>query len=487
MTDSTPAGRPLASDVPRADLTLSADEMRELGHRVVDLLVEHLETLADKPVTRGGTPAELHAALSEPIPEHGQPVDEVLARLRDDVFARVMHVDHPRFFAFVPSPSNFVSAMAEALVAGFNVYAGSWIEGAGAAAIEVVTIDWLRTICELPESAGGLFVSGASMANITALAVARHVALGGPSTEALVYCSDQTHSSIERGLNVLGFQPTQLRRLTADADFRLDVRELAAAVEADRAAGHRPFCVVANAGTTNTGAVDPLRELATFCRREQLWLHADGAYGAAAMLCPEGRERLDGLGEVDSLSLDPHKWMFQPYETGCLLVREAGWLRETFELVPEYLKDAIGEADEVNFSFRGIQLTRSFRALKLWMSLQVFGRAAFAEAVERGFVLARHADAVIRGYPSWEVAAPVTLGIVAFRAVPDGLTPQEQDAVNRGLVDEMVRDGFAMVSSTVLHGRVFLRMCPINPRATEADIDETVRRLDAMARRLAKT
>ncbi len=476
MTDR----RPPTSETSRADLTLSVDEMRALGHRVVDLLVEHFETLANKPVTRGGTPTELNAALREPIPEQGRPIEEVLARLDDEVFSRVMHVDHPRFFAFVPSPSNYVSAMAEALVAGFNVYAGSWIEGAGAAAVEVVTIDWLRTLCGLPESAGGLFVSGASMANITALAVARHVTLGGPSDEAAVYCSDQTHSSIERGLRVLGFRPDQLRRLPADADCRLDMHELAATVESDRQAGRAPFCVVANAGTTNTGAVDPLRELAAFCRRERLWLHADGAYGAAAMLCPEGRARLEGLGEVDSLSLDPHKWMFQPYETGCLLVRDAGWLRQTFELVPEYLADAMGEADEVNFSFRGIQLTRSFRALKLWMSLQVFGRQAFAEAVERGLAMARHAETVIRRLPHWEVVAPATLGVVAFRAVPDGSTPEEQDAVNRSLVEAMMQDGFAMVSSTVLRGRVVLRMCPINPRTTEADVDETVRRLDAM-------
>jgi len=466
-------------------LTLTRDEMRALGHRIVDLIVEHVETLRDVPATRRGTPAQLGAAFTEPFPEVGRPIDDVLRRVSDDLFTHVMHVDHPRFFAFVPSPSNFVSAMAEALVAGFNPYAGSWIEGSGAAAVEVATIDWLRTICQLPPSAGGLFVSGASMANITALAVARHVTLGGPSDEAIVYCSDQTHSSVERGLRVLGFRPAQLRQLPTGPDFRLNMAELASAVESDRRSGRRPFCVVANAGTTNTGAVDPLPALAGYCRHERLWLHADGAYGAAAMLCPEGREQLAGLSEVDSLSLDPHKWMFQPYETGCLLVRDAAWLCDTFELVPDYLKDAMGDADEVNFSFRGIQLRRSFRALKLWMSMQVFGRQAFQAAVEHGLALARHAERVIRGYPGWEVVAPATLGVVAFRAAPAALTADQQDAVNRGLVQEMIRDGFAMVSSTRLRDRVVLRICPINPRATEADIEETLRRLDAMASRLA--
>ncbi len=452
-------------------LTLSPDEMRALGYRVIDLIVEHLETLPDVPATRGGTPAELGALFNEPMPEDPRPIEEVLRRVSEDVFAKMMHVDHPRFFAFVPSPSNFVSAMADALVAGFNPYAGSWIEGAGSAALETVTLDWLRTLCGLPETAGGLFVSGASIANITALAVARHVTLGGPSDEAVVYASDQTHSSIERGLQVLGFRPAQLRRLPSDADFRLDLTELSSAVEQDRRLGRRPLCVVANAGTTNTGAVDPFLELAPYCRRERLWLHADGAYGAAAMLCREGRERLAGLGEVDSVSLDPHKWMFQPYETGCLLVREARWLRETFELVPEYLKDAMGADDEVNFSFRGIQLTRSFRALKLWMSLQVFGRKGFEKAVERGFELARHAEAVIRKHPHWEVVASATMGVVAFRFAPEDLGPEQQDAVNRGLVAEMIRDGFAMVSSSRLRDRTVLRICSINPRTTEADIE----------------
>jgi glutamate/tyrosine decarboxylase-like PLP-dependent enzyme len=403
--------------------------------------------------------------------------------VRDEIFVRVMHVDHPRFFGFVPSPSNFVSAMAEALVAGFNVYAGTWMEGAGAAAVEQAVIEWLRRLCGLPDSAGGLFVSGASLANINALAVARTIVLGGPSAEAVVYGSEQTHSSIQRGLGVLGFAPAQWRALPTDGQWRLDLAALRDAVAADRAAGRRPFCVVANAGTTNTGAIDPLRQLAAWCRAEHLWLHIDGAYGAAAVLCEEGRALLDGLGEADSLSLDPHKWMFQPYETGCLLVRDAGVLRTAFEVVPEYLTDVMGDEREVNYSFRGIQLTRSFRALKLWLSVQVFGREAFEMAVRHGLALARHAEATLRGMVGWEVVAPATLGIVAFRFAPEGVEAVDQDERNRALVGALIRDGFAMVSSTVLAGRVVLRMCPINPRTTKDDVDQTLRLLDALARR----
>jgi len=354
--------------------------MRALGYRVIDMLVEHFETLPEKPVTRKADRASLEGRLRETLPEQGTDPLAVLDQVERDVFENIMHLDHPRFFAFVPSPSNFVGVMAEALAAGFNVFAGTWLEASGPAQIELVTVDWLRSACGLPVSAGGLFVSGGSMANITALAVARHRVLDDQIPGAVVYCSDQTHSSIERGLWVLGFGRHQLRKVPSDDRFRLDLSALRSAVEADRAAGRVPFCVVANAGTTNTGAVDPLPELADYCDREGLWLHVDGAYGAAAVLCKRGHATLEGLGRADSLSLDPHKWLFQPYEIGCVLVRDERWLRETFHILPEYLIDIEGQAGEVNFCDRGIQLTRGFRALKLWMSFKVFGQAGFEAA-----------------------------------------------------------------------------------------------------------
>jgi aromatic-L-amino-acid decarboxylase len=243
-----------------------------------------------------------------------------------------------------------------------------------------------------------------------------------------------------------------------------------------------PFCVVANAGTTNTGAIDSLPVLAAYCRREGLWLHVDGAYGAAAALCERGRNLLQGLGEADSLALDPHKWLFQPYEIGGVLVREARWLRETFHILPEYLVDIEGSAGEVNFCDRGIQLTRGFRALKLWMSLKVFGAAAFRAALNRGFELAETAEAAVRGLPDWEVVTPAQLGIVTFRYAPPGMATEELDRLNHALVDGMIADGFAMVSSTVLRGQTVLRMCTINPRTTAGDVRETLARLDRIGR-----
>lgn len=463
-------------------LQLSPEKMQSLGYKVVDLLVEHFTGLRDKPVTRKAARSELEKLLREPLPESGTNMDTVFQKLKKDVFNNIMHLDHPRFFAFVPSPSNFVSVMADALTSGFNVYAGSWLEASGPTEIELVTIDWLRQVCGLPETAGGLFVSGGSVANLTGLAVARHVKLENRIKDAVMYCSDQTHSCIDRGVRLLGFEPKQLRKLPANKDYCLEVEDLRQEVVADRSDGKIPFCIIANAGTVNTGAVDPLLELADFCREEGMWLHVDGAYGAAAVLCDKGRSQLGGLEQVDSLALDPHKWLFQPYEIGSLLVRNQNWLKETFHIMPGYLKDSDRAEEEINYSNFGIQLTRSFRALKLWMSLKIFGLDAFRNAVALGIELAEKAEEKLAESPGWEIVTPANMGIVTFRYVPEGLSLAEIDALNRDLVDKMIADKFAMVSSTELRGRTVLRLCTINPRTTEADIQETVRRLTHFAK-----
>ncbi len=275
-----------------------------------------------------------------------------------------------------------------------------------------------------------------------------------------------------------------MRVLPSDGAFRLPVEALREAVAADRAAGRRPFCVVANAGTTNTGAVDPLAGLVGLCREEELWLHVDGAFGAPAVLTEEGKRQLEGLGEVDSLSLDPHKWLFQSFETGCVLVREKHLLRDTFQIMPEYLRDTHGAQEEINFGNYGVQLTRSFRALKLWMSLKTFGLDAFRDAIARGIRLAEVAGDELRRSPHWEVVTPATLGVVTFRYHPEGVEPEEVDALQGRIVAEMLEDGYAMVTSTVLRGRPALRLCTINPRTPEEEVRETVHRLERIGERL---
>jgi glutamate/tyrosine decarboxylase-like PLP-dependent enzyme len=305
-------------------------------------------------------------------------------------------------------------------------------------------------------------------------------------SDAIIYCSDQTHSAIDRALKLMGFASSQLRKLPSDEKFRLRLADVQGEVAADRAAGKTPFCVIANAGTTNTGAVDPLVELADFCRQEGLWFHVDGAYGGAAMLCNKGRSLLKGLEQADSLALDPHKWLFQPFEIGCVLVRDMRWLRETFSVLPEYLKDVAGIEEEVNFRDYGIQLTRNFRALKLWMSLKVFGLEAFRQAMDWGFAQAELAEEILRKSPCWEIITPAQLGVITFRYVPENRTATEADAINNQIVDAMIQDGFAMVLSTILKGHTALRLCTINPRTTEVDIRETIEKLERFGSELSK-
>ena len=464
-------------------LILTTDEMRSLGYQVIDLLIDHFSDLPDKPVTRKANRVDLETKLSQPLPSESRPPNEVLEQLEEVVFRNIMHLDHPRFFAFVPSPSNFVSVMADALASGFNVFAGTWLEASGPAMVELQTLDWLRQTLGLPESAGGLFTSGGSMANLTALSVARHVKLDGPDPRGMVYCSDQTHSSVARGLRVLGFRKRQLRTIKSDQQYRLDLHALRQAVEGDLAAGLKPFCVVASAGTTNTGAIDPLPEIGAFCREAGLWFHIDGAYGGAAALCPRGKALLAGIDLADSVTIDPHKWLFQPYEIGCLLVRREAWLKEVFHILPEYLADIETQLGEVNFCDRGVQLTRSFRALKLWFSLQVFGGEAFRHAIEQGITLAEHAQELLQARPNWQVVTPAQLGVLTFAFSAPGIGPRKAESIHQQIFQALIDDGYAFLSTTSLNGRNVLRMCTINPRTRLMDVENTVDKLDQLANR----
>ena len=466
------------SDSPsdRSRIALSRDEMREFGYRVVDLLAEHFANVQDGPVGAKSDPAQIISLFDQDPPEAGRDPTELLAQLERDVLPHNLHVDHPRFFAFVPGPNNFVSTMADALAAGFNIFNGTWLGGSAAAAVELGVVRWLSRICGFPAAAGGLFVSGGSMANLTALVAARHSLLQDRVEGATVYFSDQTHSSVERALRVIGFAPEQIRKLQSDENFRLSIQNIRAAIAEDRGKGLRPFCVIANAGTTNTGAVDPLNELADLAAKEKLWFHIDGAFGAAAILSERGRALLPGLERADSISLDPHKWLFQSFECGCVLVRDAELLKAAFQIKPDYLRDVHRSLEEFNPCDYGVQLTRSFRALKVWLSLQTFGVAAFRHAITRGFELAELAERELRARKGWEILSPAQMATVCFRF-------GKSDELQTQLVDAMMKDGYALLTSTELRGRACLRLCTINPRTTEQDIVETINRLDRFARR----
>ncbi len=473
----------------RDQLQLSPEAMREFGSQVVELLVERFSSVDSTLVTQTADKQALAEQFDVPFAEEPQDLDQLLDQVTQQVYGQFGQTMHARFFAFVPSPNNFVSVMAEALVAGYNAFAGNWLEASGPSQMELATLDWLCTQCGLPEGSGGIFTSGGSVANLTALAAARDARLSGNLANAVAYCSTQTHRAVDRAFHILGFQPGQLVRLPCDANQRLPLTVLQEQMSHDEGNGLRPFCVVANAGTTNTGAVDPLPQLSSFCREHDLWLHADGAYGAAAILTEEGQELLSGLGEVDSLVIDPHKWLFQPYELGCVLVRDRRDLYRTFQMTGEYLQDVETIPDVTNLYDFGPQMTRSAKALKLWMSLKAFGVAAFRAAIRRGMATARFAEQVIQATDRMEICTPAQLGVVTFRYQPNANGPANNkdqhdqallaEGANRAIVLRGLTDGFATVTSTVLDGRSVLRLCTINPRTTEDDIRATIERLRA--------
>jgi glutamate/tyrosine decarboxylase-like PLP-dependent enzyme len=462
-------------------LTLSREEMEAMGQQVLKMVINHFEQNADNPVATPTDPKMLQAWLREDLPEKGLPMQEVLAEFQEKVLSGMTHLDHPRCFAFVPSPNNFASALADFMASSFNIFAGAWLGPSGVAAIEMKSINWLKQLFGLPESSGGLFVSGGSMANLTALAVARHVKLRNNPTNATVYFSDQTHSSVPKGLKILGFQPYQIRTLASDENLRLSMDALADKIDDDRRRGLVPFCVVANAGTTNAGAIDPLPELVEFCKEQGLWLHVDGAYGGAAAITKKGKKLLKGIELADSITIDPHKWMFQPYEIGCLLVRDSFHLKEAFKVTAEYLDVLENNGDQTNYCDHGVQLTRGFRALKFWMSLKTFGLKNFRDAIEKGIANAEYVQSLLEQEACWEVVTSANIGVINFRYVAQDPLPEKfHSALSRAII----LDGFSMITHTSTKGREVLRLCTINPRTTQEDFVQTLAKIKQIAQEL---
>jgi len=448
-------------------LGLDPEQMRQLGYQMVDMVVDRMQSRQSAPVIQCDSPTALLQQLGGPLPEEAMDVQASLKLLSEVALTHQQAGDHPRYFARVAGPSSFAAVLGEWLATGFNSVAISWGGASGTTTIELVVLEWIRQLLGLPDSTEGVLLSGGSMANTTAFSVARNQYGMGR-----VYFTDQAHSSLPRSLRELGFSAEQLCLISSDAQLKMPVQLLREQVEADIAAGHHVMMVIASAGTTNTGTVDPLHEIADLCAQYKLWLHVDGAYGAPAALTEQGRQYLDGLHRADSLVMDPHKWFFQPYDAGCLLVRHRGALQACFDMNPEYLKDVQAQGDEVDLRNRSLELTRRARGVKLWLSMRTYGIAKFREAIAHGIRLAEYAEMYLRQQPDrWEIASPAQIGVLCFalRGAQDG----EHERCAKVVTDS----GFACVSSTKLGQRSVLRLCILNPLTSEWDIRETIDRL----------
>jgi aromatic-L-amino-acid/L-tryptophan decarboxylase len=483
-------------DIP---LALDAETFRRLGYRAVDLATEHLSGIRARPVFAPMTGAEREALLHDALPETGRDPDAILSLVADRVLSHPMGNGHPRFFGWVNSPPAPLGVLADLLAAALNPSCA----GGDHAAIylERCTMRWLMELLGFPVAGSmGLLVSGASMASLTCLAAARHRALAelgvdvranglAPDRALVLYVASEGHSCLRKSAELLGIGAANIRVIPVEDDFTMDVDALAAAIRDDRAAGRRPFCVGASAGTVNTGAIDPLDAIADLCARERVWLHVDGAYGAFGALDPDSAPRYAGLARADSLAIDPQKALSVPVECGAALVRAGDLLRDTFSLVPPYLRtdEGRGFGGLPWYSEYGFQQTRGFRALKLWMTLSHLGRAGVRDLVARQRALARRLAERIDAMSDMERMAPVPLSIVCFRYHGDRARDDASlDALNRRLVEDMQSGGEAFVTGTELRGRYALRACVLHYATREDDVDALVDLVRSTGRRLSE-
>ena len=457
----------------RGVLRMAPEDMRRLADKATEALIDRLAGLSSERPWDGDFRDVLERQLGTAPPEDGRSADEVLEQVLRDVLPYAARLDHPRFFGFVPSAPTWPGIVADYLSAGFNINSCTWLVSSGTSQLELVVVDWMRGWIGYPETAGGLITSGGSAASVEALVAAREAA-GHPERPA-VYMSDQSHSALKRAALVAGVRREHIRLVASDDDFRMDMDELGRCMADDRANGMQPIAVCANAGTAGTGAIDPLVALSDFCSREGLWLHVDAAYGGFALVTPDGKQLLTGIERADSVGIDAHKWFFQPYEAGALMVKNATHLEDAFAIGHDVLQDTVWGANHPNFADRGLQLSRTARALKIWMSVQTFGMVAFREAVQKGLDMSRRAEAYVEASPVLELMTPVSLGIVCFRVNPgDGRDEHSLDDINRNVLAQVFWDELAFFSSTSLKGVFTLRMCIINHTTTWDDVRRTL-------------
>jgi aromatic-L-amino-acid/L-tryptophan decarboxylase len=456
---------------------LPHEEFRGLAREVADWMADYLENVGELPVFPGVSPGGVRSALPRRPPEEGESMDEALADFREIVVPGLNHWNHPAFFGYFSISASGPGVLGEMLAAALNVNAMVWRSSPAATELEEVVTDWLRQLMGLPEAFEGVINDTASSSSLYALAAAREVAYPEAHQAGLfgqqpgrVYVSDQTHSSIEKGVLTLGFGQEGYRVIESDADFRMKVDALREAMGADLAAGVTPVAVVATLGTTSTGSIDPVREIAEVAREFGTWLHVDAAYGGPAAIVPELRPLFDGWDLADSVVVNPHKWLFTPIDCSVLYCRRPVELVRAFSILPEYLASPERAAVR-NLMDYGVSLGRRFRALKLWFVLRYFGRRGIIDRLRGHVRMARAFETWVREAKDWEVVAPVHLGTVAYRFSPGWPDGAAEDAANHRIMDRVNATGEAFLTHTVLNGRTTLRLSVGNVKTTRGHVE----------------
>jgi len=474
------------------DGDLEPEAFRALGHRVIDEIADYLRRIRDVSVFPARRPEEVARVFEEPLPEHGQDPSGILAEWGEKVLPNATHLGSPRYFGFVNGSGSTMGILAEALAASVNMNVGGWKPAPSATEIERRTLAWLAELIGYDPACGGLLTSGGMMANFTAL----HTALrnsapydttpGGLQDPArtgrfLVYASDhEGHVSLVRAVDLMNLGRDALRRVPSRDDFTMDVGALRRTLDQDLERGDVPFCVVAQVGSINVGAIDPLEAIADVCAEYGLWFHADGACGAVGAMLPEKRPLYAGLERADSITLDPHKWLYVPYECGCVLIRDPERQRRAFSMNASYLRGILPDAHlGLDFYENGPQMSRGFRALKLWMTLKHYGAEGYRRLLRQNVRCAEHLDALVRADPDFEPLHRPTINIYSFRfrparlqAEPDGAADY-LDRLNQRVADAIQLGGLAFVMTTQVHGRTALRLAICSHRTTLADIERT--------------
>ena len=469
----------------RAEETLDPDDWNEmfaLSHRIVDDAVEFLRHVRDRPVWRD-MPVDVRSFFTAALPRVPEPLADVYREVSENLMPYPMGNIHPRFWSWYMGSSNYTGAIGDFLAAiqGSNLGGGNH----AAALMDQQVIGWCKEMVGFPASSSGTLVSGGSMANIIGLTVARNVKADVDVRERGVraiakplrfYGSDQIHSCHRKAIETLGLGNQALRRIPSDSGLRIDLSALRAAIAEDRAAGFQPACLIGTAGTVNTGAIDDLRGLARLAREEDLWLHVDGCIGALIAIAPENAFRVEGIEEADSLSLDPHKWLHVPFEAGCVLIRDAAAHRSAFAVTPEYLEPtARGLASGDWLNDYGLQTSRGFKALKIWMSLKEHGVEKFGRLIDQNIAQAHYLSDIIEAAPLLELVAAANINIVCYRYRPAGMDHAALKAVNTEIMLRLQEEGVAAVSDTTIHGEHCLRAAINNHRTKRDDLELLVR------------